>query len=323
MPAKKAYCLMKEGKRVMQKLKKTTAMLMTVLILFGTFAGNASAIGYAEDTGMSGTRVASYDGFKTVSPIAAANKYEAQAVSDKDSAADWTTVSCMPYSLNNNTTYTVSAKGNDIKIVIKSEYINGDKLYCAGTKSAEESPLYGKADGIDIFQVCFSDTDSYEPNTNHLTFSIADSCGENKDGHYISASKDAVYNLYYDFYEENGTNYVASVGQYYDNAGKLRQGDYCGKKSECKKLNISISGDTMTVTATIPYEVVDYYNESKRELKFDSENLVVSGEVQNPFYQTVEASENNTDFVNRMITRIKEIFEKFFELLKKFFTFNF
>ena len=102
MPAKKAYCLMKEGKRAMQKLKKTTAMLMTVLILFGTFAGNASAICYAEDAGVSGTRVVSYDGIKTVSPIAAANKYEAQAVSDKDSATDWTTVSCMPYSLNNN-----------------------------------------------------------------------------------------------------------------------------------------------------------------------------------------------------------------------------
>ncbi|MBR0120429.1 MAG: hypothetical protein IJM10_01450, partial [Clostridia bacterium] len=124
----------------MQKLKKTTAMLMAVLILFGTFAGNASAIGYAEDAGVSGTRVVSYDGFKTVSPIAAANKYEAQAVTDKDSAADWTTVSYIPYSLNNNTTYTVSAKGNNIKIVIKSTYINGDKLYCAGTKSAEESP---------------------------------------------------------------------------------------------------------------------------------------------------------------------------------------
>ena len=48
----------------------------------------------------------------------------------------WTTVSYSCRDLG-NTTYTVSAKGNDIKIVIRSSYINGDKLFSAGKSNRD------------------------------------------------------------------------------------------------------------------------------------------------------------------------------------------
>ena len=60
----------------------------------------------------------------------------------------WTTVSYSVHDLG-NTTYTVSAKGNDIKIVIKSFYINGDKLFCTGKSD------YG---AVYVFDVAFSDS---------------------------------------------------------------------------------------------------------------------------------------------------------------------
>ena len=241
-----------------------------------------------------------------------------------DAATDdgWTTknVSCND---DGNTKYTVSAKGNNIKIVIKSSFINDDKLFCAGTKDAPESENWGKADGTDIFYVFFADTTSEAENTNRLIFKVEDACGEDKESHYISASKEARYNLQYYFYRDDKTDYVASVGQYYNSAGKLVQGDYKGKMSECKKLKISVSGDTMTVTTTLPDEVVDFYKESKRNLAFDSEKLIVSGHTQGHYYQTGEVAEENTDFVNELITKAKEVFRKFFELLRKFFTFDF
>ncbi|MBQ6264542.1 MAG: hypothetical protein IJK60_03750 [Clostridia bacterium] len=308
------------------KIKKTTALFMALLTLFGLAAGSVSAgaTGCVEDTG--GVRVVDYDGFKTVSPGFPVNEEVAQAVSDTDAATEWKTVSYTPYDRSEsgkNTTYTVSAKGNQIKIVIKSDYINGDKIYCAGTKNAPISENLGKADEEDIFRIYFSDTFSTDVNTNFLKFCVRDACGENREGHYISASKKAEYSLSYNFYEEDGWSHWASVGQYYNSLGILQAGDYQGKKNECKKLNISTSGDTMTITTTLPDEVVDYYNESKRALNFDSENLWMYGFIHSPIYYIDDESLFDNSFLDSIITRIVEVFTKFYELLKKFFTFDF
>ena len=76
-----------------------------------------------------------YDGFKTVSPGFPVNEEVAQAVSNTDAATEWKTVSYTPSDdsqSGKNTNYTVSAKDNEIKIVIKSDYINGDKLTIVG-----------------------------------------------------------------------------------------------------------------------------------------------------------------------------------------------
>ncbi|MBQ8944372.1 MAG: hypothetical protein IJ050_07700 [Clostridia bacterium] len=305
------------------KIKKTTALFMALLTLFGLAAGSVSAgaTGCVEDTG--GVRVVDYDGFKTVSPGFPVNEEVAQAVSDTDAATEWKTVSYTPSDdsqSGKNTTYTVSAKDNEIKIVIKSDYINGDKLYCGGTKTVPESPSHGKADGIIIFELYFSDN-AGRTDKNFLKLCVIDECGEDIEGHYVSASQDVKYSLMYNFYEDDSVIRWTAVGQYFDANGKRYNGEYYGKMSECKKLNITTNGDTMTITTTLPNEVVDYYNESKRELNFDSDNLYINGgSVQYWFYKPIE---KNTDLFSKAITKIKEVWTKFLELLKKFFTFDF
>ncbi|MBQ6263880.1 MAG: hypothetical protein IJK60_00330 [Clostridia bacterium] len=234
------------------------------------------------------------------------------AVIDDTADDGWTTKS-ISYNNDSNTQYTVSAKGNDIKIVIKSSYIKDDEIYCIGTKS------WSGADGIDIFKVYFSDNPIRENTQNHFSLNITDFyCGENTEPHYISASKDVQYSLYYWFYENENSSHGACVGSYYTSDGKFMKGDYQGKMSECKKLNITVSRDTITVTTTLPDEIVDYYNESKRSLDFDSDNLCVSGALQSCFYYKEE-----TNFFKDLIDKTREVFRKFFELLRKFFTFDF
>lgn len=243
-----------------------------------------------------------------------------EAITDENG---YTTAS---YTINDESekesTYTVSAKGNDIKIVITSPYIDGNTIHCNGTSSEYEDELWGKADGLDIFRVEFSDYDTSagrDYSKNSLVLYVRSSCGEGSDGH--DETVDSVfYNLSYYFYEEDKTTYLATIGNYYDKDGNYHTGTFYGSKSEATSLDIKTEGNTMTVEFTLPDEVVDYNNESNRTLEFDSENLIVSGDIQSAYYQM---GESNSNLAQKIWNKVKEVFRKFFALLKKFFTFDF
>ncbi|GEM_PF-5787574 len=243
-----------------------------------------------------------------------------EAITDENG---YTTAS---YTINDESekesTYTVSAKGNDIKIVITSPYIDGNTIHCNGTKSAYESELWGEADGLNIFIVKFSDYDTSagrDYGKNSLVLHVSSSCGEDSDGH--DETVDSVhYSVHYGFYKDDGSEYYAPLGAYYDKEEKYHTGTFYGSKSEATSLDIKTEGNTMTVEFTLPDEVVDYYNESNRTLEFDSENLIVFGGIQSPYYQM---GESNSNLAQKIWNKVKEVFRKFFALLKKFFTFDF
>ena len=224
----------------------------------------------------------------------------------------WTTVSYSCRDLG-NTTYTVSAKGNDIKIVIRSSYINGDKLFSAGKSNR---------DSVNIFDVAFSDSKTQDKNANQLKFFVYDS-SNNKAPHYASI-QDVNFFLEYRYYtdkvytdEENPEgfdNFYGPIGVYYDNEGKPVADDYQGVLSlnGCKKLDISTEGNTMTVTATLPDTTECNFPPAEAEIDFDSENLTI-----------IEPQTENSNALGTIIAEIKAFFLNIIEYLKKLFTFDF
>lgn len=225
---------------------------------------------------------------------------------------EWTTVSYSCRDLG-NTTYTVFAKGNDIKIVIKSSYINGDKLFSAGKSNG---------DSVNIFDVAFSDSKTQDKNANQLKFFVYDS-SNNKAPHYASI-QDVNFFLEYRYYtdkvytdEENPKgfdNFYGPIGVYYDNEDKPVVNDYQGVLSlnGCKKLNISTEGNTMTVTATLPDTTMCNFPPAEAEIKFDSDNLTI-----------IEPQADNSSALGKIIAEVKAFFLNIFDYLRKLFTFDF
>ena len=223
---------------------------------------------------------------------------------------EWTTVSYSCRDLG-NTTYTVFAKGNDIKIVIKSSYINGDKLFCAGR---------GNEETTEIFDVVFSDSKTDDKNANQIKFFVLD---HGSKPHY-SSIRDVNFFLEYHYYIDyvftdehflDGTdNFFGPIGTYYDPEGKPVVDDYQGVLSlnGCKKLNISTEGNTMTVTATLPDTTMCNFPPAEAEIKFDSDNLTI-----------IEPQADNSSALGKIIAEVKAFFLNIFDYLRKLFTFDF
>ncbi len=223
---------------------------------------------------------------------------------------EWTTVSYSCRDLG-NTTYTVFAKGNDIKIVIKSSYINGDKLFCASK---------GNEEPTEIFDVVFSDSKTGDKNANQIKFLVFD-YGSNP--HYSSTQDIHFYLLYHyyinnvftdEYYPDGTDNFYGPIGVYYDPEGKPVVDDYQGVLSlnGCKKLDISTEGNTMTVTATLPDTTMCNFPPAEAEIDFDSENLTI-----------IEPQTEYSNALGKIIAEIKAFFRNIIDYLRKLFTFDF
>lgn len=242
-----------------------------------------------------------------------------------DTSADgWTTVSTdmFYYAANkqpeNIGTASVSAKGNELKIVITSDWINGDRLKCPGTKDAHTSSDWGNADGR-LYYVGFSDgTPDGGVSVNELEFVIHHECGELADGHTVSLRKECHISLDYEFYADE----VDAFGNI-RYSGQVAPGYSGFMETGIPNLNITVKKHTLTVTTKLPDQVVDYRREDVRDLQFRSEQLQIRGAYNTEYWHIGEVSPyappQRQTVLQKVVAHIREVFEKFAALFRRIF----